>query len=170
MNAVYSKFIENQREQSEIRYIQNGSDALVCLNSPLTKVFKIINEGLMIFEQKKKKVVLNRPIQLGVTILEYAKLIMFSYYHDILKKTFGDRISLLYTDTDSFVLELWSRDLLADLKCIGHTLPTSNFPPKEHYLSSLYTGDYASELFYFKSEVGGAEIIAFSAVRAKVYS
>ena len=106
---MYDKFIENQREQSEIRYVQNVSEALICLNSPLTKGFKIINEGLMIFEQKKKKVVLNRPIQLGVTILEYAKLIMFSYYHDILKKTI-DRISFLYTNTDSFVLELWSRD------------------------------------------------------------
>ena len=88
MNAVYGKFIENQLEQSEIRYIQNGSEALVCLNSPLTKGFKIINEGLMIFEQKKKKVVLNRPIQLGVTILEYAKLIIFSYYDDILNKIY----------------------------------------------------------------------------------
>ena len=67
------------------------------MNSPLTKSFKIINETLMIFDQKKKKVVLNRPIQLGVTILEYAKLIMFLYYHDILKKTFGPRINLLYT-------------------------------------------------------------------------
>ena len=107
---MYGKFIENQRGQTEIRYVQNGGEALICLNSPLTKSFKIINESLMIFDQKKKKVVLNRPIQLGVTILEYAKLIMFSYYHDILKKTFGARISLLYTDTDSFVLELWTRD------------------------------------------------------------
>ena len=94
---MYGKFIENQREQTEIRYDQNGGEALICLNSPLTKSFKIINETLMIFDQKKKKVVLNRPIQLGLTILEYAKLIMFLYYHDILKKTFGPRINLLYT-------------------------------------------------------------------------
>ena len=105
----------------------------------------------MIFDQKKKKVVLNRPIQLGVTILEYAKLIMFSYYHDILKKIFGARISLLYTDADSFVLELWTRNLLKDLESIAHTLDTSNFPSEEHYLSSLYTSDFTSELFYFKS-------------------
>ena len=108
----------------------------------------------MIFDQKKKKVVLNRPIQLVVTILEYAKLIMFSYYHDILKKTFGARISLLYTHIDSFVLELWTRNLLKDLESIAHTLDTSNFPSEKHYLSSLYTSDFTSELFYFKSEVG----------------
>ena len=75
VREIYRK----QREQTEIRYVQNGGEALICLNSPLTKSFEIINETLMIFDQKKKKVVLNRPIQLGVTILEYAKLIMFSY-------------------------------------------------------------------------------------------
>ena len=124
----------------------------------------------MIFDQKKKKVVLNRPIQLGVSILEFAKLIMFSYYHDILKKTFGPRINLLYTDTDSFVVQLWTRNLLQDLESIAHTLDTSNFPSEGHYLSSLYTSEFTSELFYFKSEVGADEIIAFAAIRAKVYS
>ena len=44
------------------------------------------------------------------------------------------------------------------------------FPSEEHYLSSPYTSDFTSELFYFKSEVGGDEIIAFAAIRAKVYS
>ena len=99
----------------------------------------------MIFDQKKKKVVLNRPIQLGVTILEYAKLIMFSYYHDILKKIFGARISLLHTDTDSFVLELWTRDLLKDLESIAHTLDT--FHPKNiiypHFIQVISRQNYS---------------------------
>ena len=95
---------------------------------------------------------------------------MFTYYHNVIKKTFGDRVRLLYTDTDSFVIELRTRDLHADLKVISHTLDTSNFPKENHYLSGLYTNDYNSELFYFKSEVGADEIVAFVAIRAKVYS
>ena len=114
--------------------------------------------------------VLDRPIQIGVTILEYAKLVMFSYYHNVVKKSFGDRVKLLYSDTDSFVIELRTRDLYADLSAISHTLDTSNFPRENHYLSGLYTNDNNSELFYFKSEVGGDDIVAFIALRAKVYS
>ena len=170
MNSVFGKFIENQKNQTEIRYVQNGAEALAHLNSPYTKGYSVINESLIIFEQQKKKVVLDRPIQIGVTILEYAKLVMFSYYHDVLKKSFGDRVKLLYTDTDSFVIELRTRDLYADLSVISHTLDTSNFPRENHYLSGLFTNDYNSELFYFKSEVGGDDIIAFIALRAKVYS
>ena len=170
MNSVFGKFIENQKNQTEIRYVQNGAEALTHLNSPYTKGYSVINESLIIFEQQKKKVVLDRPIQIGVTILEYAKLVMFSYYHDVLKKSFGDRVKLLYTDTDSFVIELRTRDLYADLSVISHTLDTSNFPRENHYLSGLFTNDYNSELFYFKSEVGGDDIVAFIALRAKVYS
>ena len=170
MNSVFGKFIENQKNQTEIRYVQNGAEALTYLNSPYTKGYSVINESLIIFEQQKKKVVLDRPIQIGVTILEYAKLVMFSYYHDVLKKSFGDRVKLLYTDTDSFVIELRTRDLYADLSVISHTLDTSNFPKENHYLSGLFTNDYNSELFYFKSEVGGDDIVAFIALRAKVYS
>jgi hypothetical protein len=150
--------------------VQNGPEALACLNSPYTKGYTIISESLIVFEQMKKKVVLDRPIQIGITILEFAKLIMFSYYHNILKKTFGDRVRLLYTDTDSFVLEIRTRNLFSDLQSISHTLDTSNFPPSGHYLSDLYTSDKSSELFYFKSEVGVDEIVAFIAIRAKVYS
>jgi hypothetical protein len=68
------------------------------------------------------------------------------------------------------VIELRTRDLHADLKAISHTLDTSNFPEENHYLSELFTNDNNSELFYFKSEVGADEIVAFVALRAKVYS
>ena len=170
MNSVYGKFIENQRCQTEMKYVQNSAEAIQHLNSPYTKGYSVVNESLIIFEKTKKAVVLNRPIQIGVTILEFAKLVMFSYYHNILKKSFGERVRLLYTDTDSFVIELRTRDLYADLSAISHTLDTSNFPKENHYLSGLFTNENNSELFYFKSEVGGDDIVAFVALRAKVYS
>ena len=121
----------------------------------------------MIFECIKRKITINRPISIGVSILELSKMIMYSYYFDVLKKAFGSRIK---TDTDSFVLELKSDDLLRDLNAIRHTLDTSNFIKSGHYLSELYSRQFTSELFYFKSEVGSDEILAFVAIRSKVYT
>ena len=66
--------------------MQNGPQALSLLNSPYTKGYSIVNETLIIFEQTKKKITLDRPIQIGVTILEFAKLTMFTYYQNVLKK------------------------------------------------------------------------------------
>ena len=92
------------------------------------------------------------------------------YYFDVLKEAFGSRIKLLYTDTDSFVLELKTDNLLRDLNAISHTLDTSNFIKSRHYLSELYSRQFTSELFYFKSEEGSDEILAFVAIRSKVYT
>ena len=97
-------------------------------------------------------------------------MIMYQYYFKVLKEAFTNRIKLLYTDTDSFIVELQTDDLLRDLKTIRHTLDTSNFQRKNHYLSELYSTKNISKLFYFKSEVGADEILAFIAIRAKVYT
>ena len=164
------KFIENQRNQSDIRLATNREEALKYLSSPMTGSYSVINEKLMIFELKKRKIEINRPIAIGVTILELSKLIMYRYYYHVLKYAYGDRVKLLYTDTDSFVIELKSRDLLEDLKCIKKTLDTSNFQPSGHHLSELYSCENASDLFYFKSEVGTDRILGFIGIRAKVYS
>ena len=42
---------------------------------------------------------MDRPSILGVSILELSKVLTYDYYYNVLKKTFGDRIQLLYTDT-----------------------------------------------------------------------
>ena len=170
VNACFGKFIENQRDQKDIKIVTSKDQAIKMLNSPLTSSYSVVNQNLMIFECIKRKITINRPISIGVSILELSKMIMYSYYFDVLKKAFGSRIKLLYTDTDSFVLELKSDDLLRDLNAIRHTLDTSNFIKSGHYLSELYSRQFASELFYFKSEVGSDEILAFVAIRSKVYT
>ena len=52
---------------------------------------------------RKSSVLLDKPIIKGFTILEIAKLKM-SIHYDRLKEIFGDKMQLLYTDTDSWEL------------------------------------------------------------------
>ena len=79
----------------------------------------------------------------------------------VLVPEFGSRIKALYTDTDSLVLRLKSSDIEADYKAIEAGLDTSNFPVG-HPLRDI---NKASELGYFKSEVGRDEISVFAAIR-----
>jgi hypothetical protein len=164
------KFIENQRQQKDIKIAGTKEHAMKYLSSPMTTGYTLVNERMMIFEMIKRKIEINRPIQIGVSILEYSKVIMYDYYFTVLKKAFGSRIRLLYTDTDSYIVELLSKDIPNDLKSISSTLDTSNFPKSNHILAELFTEEHASNLFYFKSEVGADSILAFVAIRAKVYS
>ena len=49
---------------------------------------------------------LNKPIYIGVCILELSKLHMNQYYYDVMKKKYDDEFKLLYTDTDSFIFHI----------------------------------------------------------------
>ena len=52
---------------------------------------------------KKSTVLLDKPIIIGLTILEIAKLEM-NIHFDRLKEIFDDNMQLLYTETDSLKL------------------------------------------------------------------
>ena len=47
---------------------------------------------------------MNTPIYIGTSILDLSKLFMFDYYYNNLKLKYKDNVSLLYMDTDSFIL------------------------------------------------------------------
>ena len=52
---------------------------------------------------------INKPFQLGFAVLEYSKLHMYRTYAT-LKDWFGPRMQMLYTDTDSFILQFIIKD------------------------------------------------------------
>ena len=54
---------------------------------------------------------LNKPIYIGVSILDLSKLHMYQYHYDVMTEKYDDRIKLLYTDTDSFIYHIETEDV-----------------------------------------------------------
>jgi len=59
----------------------------------------------------RQKVKLDKPIAVGFSILEISKHIMYQFYYEHLKAKYGDRCTLLFTDTDSLFCEIQTDDL-----------------------------------------------------------
>ena len=57
-------------------------------------------------EMKKTKIKINVPIYKGFTILDVSKRAMWELFYDYLKTTYGDKVKLCYTDTDSLLFIL----------------------------------------------------------------
>ena len=55
---------------------------------------------------RKEKVLLNKPVCVGMTILGNSKILMYDFYYNDLKKKYGPRCNPLYTDTDSLLMEI----------------------------------------------------------------
>ena len=91
---------------------------------------------------------------------------MYAYYYMVLKKHFGRRCQLIYSDTDSLVLKIRSLDINYERLQISGTLDTSTYPAAHE----LYNDEFEAALFKFKSEVGAHLILAGCFLRAKVYT
>ena len=50
--------------------------------------------------------VYKRQVYIGLSVLEISKTLMYDFHYDIMKKKYGEKISLLYTDTDSLFYEI----------------------------------------------------------------
>ena len=95
---------------------------------------------------------------------------MYKFYA-LLKDAFGDKVRMLYTDTDSFFLQFFVDDLkqaLVSKRGVLDAFDFSEVPP--NHLSRLHSDAQAGEVGYFKDECKGSPIVEFVALKPKMYS
>ena len=64
---------------------------------------------------KKTEVKMNKPIYLGLSVLDISKLALYEYWYDYVKPKYGDKAKIHYMDTDSFIVHAKSEHIYADL-------------------------------------------------------
>merc|ERR1712212_292712 len=112
-----------------------------------------IGEEVLIMKERSKNIALVHPNYVGWHILEMSKHYMYDLYYNIFKKEFGDNVSLLYSDTDSFLLKFENVNIyekMAAGEVLYDYVDSSNF--NENY--SLFTNDKKGMLGLLKSETG----------------
>ena len=76
---------------------------------------KHFSENLLAIEMKKTEGKINKPIYLEMSLLDISKTIMYKFQYDYIKRKYGDRAKLCYTDTDSFVIYNETEDFQKDI-------------------------------------------------------
>ena len=88
------------------------------VSEPNYHTINLISEDLSrlkIIEMKKTKVKMNKPIYLGLSILEISKILMYEFWYDYMKPKYNDNVRLCYMDTDSFVMHIKTNDFYKDI-------------------------------------------------------
>ena len=84
-----------------------------------------------------------------MTILENSKILMYGCFYDHLKAKYGSNCQLIYTDTDSLILDIQTEDVCKDIWLYD----TSNYL-KDHPLYSVQSKKVLSKM---KDECEGGE-------------
>ena len=79
-NAVFGKTIENVRKYRDIKLVKTDCKRNRLVSEPNYHTMKLITENLSIIEMKKVKVKMNKPIYLGLSILEISKIIIYEFW------------------------------------------------------------------------------------------
>ena len=68
------------------------------------------DENLVAVHMKKTELVFNKPVYLGMSILDISKILMYDFHYNNMKAKYRDNCKLLMTDTDSLMYEVKTED------------------------------------------------------------
>ena len=125
-----------------------------------------ILDDLPIIEINKTKVKMNKPIYLGLSILDISKILMYKFWYDYMKPKYGNRVKLCYMDMDSFVMNIKTNDFYKDIaNDVGKRFETLNYECNR----PLPIGKNKKVIGLMKDELGGKIITEFVTLRPKTY-
>ena len=168
-NSVFGKTIENIRKRQNVKIVDNRKLAIKLISKPNFERVTIFHEDLIACHMKKTEVYFNKPIFVGQAILDISKTLMFDFHYNYIRKKYGDKAKLLFTDTDSLMYLIQTQDVYKDFsKDIKTKSDTSDYP--ENHPSGIKTGVNKKVIGKFKDEAAGTQITHFVGLRPKLYT
>ena len=115
----------------------------------------------------KTKVRMNKPIYLGLSILDISKTLMYKFWYDYMKPKYGNDVKLYYMDMDSFIMSIKKNYFYKDIgNDVDKRFDTSNYEVNR----PLPMGKNKKVIGLMKDELGGKTITEFVTLRPKTYS
>ena len=165
-NSLFGKTMENLRNQCNIKLAWSAKKINNYVSKPNFVSFQKVNDGLVSIRMKQVRIKWNKPTYTGACVLDLAKLHLYDFHYNVMKKKYGQNLTLLFTDTDSLCYHIVTKDLYADMDSFKDRLDTANFPT-DHPCFSL---DNDRRIGYFKDECAAVQPLEFVGLRAKMYS
>ena len=166
-NLVFGKTMLNVRKHRDIKLVATDQRRNQLVSKRNYHTTKSLSENLLATEMKRPKVKMNKPVYLGLSILEISKTLMYEFRYDYMKPKYGDNVKLCYMDTDRFIMHIKTEDFYKDIADdVEKRFDTSNYEVNR----PLPAGKNKKVIGLMKDELGGKIMIEFAALRPKTYS
>ena len=164
--------MENLRLRIDIRLVnewagrKQKNNARYLIAQP-NKKCTIFDEDLTAIDLHKPCILMNMPILVGMCVLELSKVLMYKFLYNYLKPKYGQNIQLVYTDTDSFILEIKTKDVYADIRDEPDMFDTWDYPENNIYGIKRHNKKVPGK---FSDELKGEIITDVVGLRSKCYA
>ena len=78
-NAVFGKTMENVRNHRDIKIFTTERRRYYLVSEPNYHTTKFFTENVLAIEMKKTEIVMNKPVRLGLSIVELSKILMYEF-------------------------------------------------------------------------------------------
>ena len=104
-----------------------------------------------------------------MSILDISKILMYEFWYDYINPKYGDRAKLCYTDTDSFIIYIKTKDFFEDISNdVEGRFDTSNYDKNDKRPIPISKNKKVPGLF--KDELGGKIMTEVVVLRPKTYA
>ena len=127
----------------------------------------MVFRGFVSNRNKKIKVKMNKPVYLGLSIVEISKTMMYKFWYDYAKPKYQNNAKVFYMDTGSFTIHIKSGDIYEDIADdVQKRFNSSTYAADR----PLLTGKNKKVIGLMKDELGGKIMTEFVTLRPKTYS
>ena len=78
-NSVFRKTMDNVRKHRDIKLVTTEEKIIKLVSEPNYQTTKQFSENLLVIEMKKTKLKINKPVYLGMSILNISKTLMYEF-------------------------------------------------------------------------------------------
>ena len=160
--------MENVRNRVDVRLVTDEISFKKLANKPNFDRVDIFTEDFVAVHMHKTTIHLRKPIYLGMSILDLSKTLMYDFHYNHIKKKYGDRAQLLFTDTDSLCYDIQTKDFYDDIRNDVPTMYDTSAYPADHPAGLPRVNEKVIGLM--KDEAGGRQIEEFVGLRSKLYA
>ena len=90
-NSVFGKTMENIRNRQDIRLVTREEQVKKLIAKPNFKRRTIFSENLVAVHMGKTNIKFNKPIYVGMSILDISKSLMYDFHYNYIKPKYTQR-------------------------------------------------------------------------------
>ena len=166
-NSVFGKKMENIRNRVDIKLVNNKKKAIELTRKLNYNSWTWFSENLVATHMNRIKLYFNKPIYIGMSILDISKTLIYNFHYKYMNPKFKQNQQLLFTDTDSLCYEIKNVDFYKEIKPdINSKFDTSDLDKKNKF---GFPQVNKNVLGLMKDEFGGKIALEFVGLRSKMY-